>query len=409
VVRFCIDADLLGTEQHLVCKGEDFTWKSAVPANTWHLSGQIKRDSDWCLDTLLRLGNVTVDLRPPQRFVTAMEPLLSGSNYQGPVPWRFAMPGKTHRDFVRALVSQVAVAMDSLPTNYYRGTWVPGNGILRSLLPARIDVPTWQGLMDARVGNVASVQSFRPGPGGFTDTVQYDRFGALTGRLTVTSGPMILTLKKEYRGIIQPSSQGGEIVIIDFAALEARVLLYEAGRRCDEPDLYGMIAKELGYDRKAVKGAVLCELYGSSKYTLGRLLGIKEKELNSFMRRVKQHFQTEKLLKRIKDEFIKSGRFTNRYGRQITVDEPLDHVFINYYAQSSGVDVALMGFSTLVEQMKTEAPSVRPLFVLHDGLFLDVPKEHLQYIDNVKSVKVKGYVQAFPLRTERVPPCTTEG
>lgn len=397
MVPLCIDSAVLGTDKHLALGDDGFTWCVTVPANTWHLSGHVKPDSDWCLDTVLRLAGVTVDLSPPPRFTNAMATVASGSNTN--LPWQKIMPAWAHRAFVQGIIDQVAVAMAKAPVDYYRGTWVPGNTVIRSLRPARIDVARFEALVDAGSGNVSVVSTFAPDPAGFAAPVVYDRFGTLTGRLTVTHGPRILTLKREYRDLLV-SDTGGCIVSIDFAALEARVLLYEAGRWCDEPDLYGMIARELGYDRKAVKGAIISELYGSNKYALGKALGIEGMELNSFVRRVKAYFNTKELLSRIKAQFFEIGHIINHYGRPVLIDDPMDHIFINYYAQSSGVDVALLGFSLLVERLARECPGVRPLYLLHDALILDVPRQYVEIVESIRSVTVPDYVQAYPLRVE---------
>lgn len=401
MVPFCIDAGLLGTEKHLLCSDGGFSWHAAVPAETWHLSGGVKPDSDWCLDTALRLGPAQVDAAPPAKFANAMATVCSGSIDSSPVPWQRVMPARAHRAFVQGIVDAVAVAMAKAPLDYYRGTWVPGNRVIRSLRPAKVNAARFQGLVEAQVGNIASVKSFAHDYTGHAMPVTYDRFGTLTGRLTVTQGPQILTLKREYRDLLVPDTDGC-IVSIDFAALEARVLLYEAGRYCDEQDLYGMIARDLGQERKAVKGAVISELYGSSKYALGKALGIEGKELNSFVRKVKAYFNTPVLLKRIKQQFVETGRVINRYGRPVVIDEPLDHIFINYYAQSSGVDVTLLGFSQVVERLAREAPGVRPLYLLHDALILDVPASHLDLVMAIDKVTVPGYVQSFPLKVERL-------
>ena len=400
-MAFCIDAGLLGTDRHLLCDVDGFSWHVTVPSDVWHLSGQIKPDSDWCLDTALRLGHVTVDLNPPAKFASAMATVMSGSDPKLPVPWQKVMPARAHRAFVQALVEQVAVAMAKVPIDYYRGTWVPGNGVIRSLRPAKVNVSRFQELVAAQVGNIAAVKSFAPDYRGHAAPVTYDRFGALTGRLTVTQGPSILTLKREYRDLLVPDTDGC-IVSIDFAALEVRVLLYESGRSCPDPDLYAMIARDIGAERKAVKGAVISELYGSSKFALGKALGIEGKELNAFVKKVKAYFNTPALLKRIKQQFVETGCVINRYGRPVLIDDPLDHIFINYYAQSSGVDVTLLGFSQIVERLAREAPGVRPLYLLHDALILDVPAQYLATVMALKSVTVPGYFQAFPLKVERL-------
>lgn len=401
----CIDACLLGTERHLVCANSGYSWHRDVPDDcSWHLNGRIKPCNDRCLDTLFRLASIEPSLRPPQRFVNAMNVL--GEANVTTVPWQKVMPAQAHRTFVKGIVDQVVVAMAKLPVNYFRGTWVPGNAVIRSLKPAKVDATIFQRLVEARVGNVAAVRTFAPDHEGFAEPVAYDRFGTLTGRLTVVKGPNILTLKREHRDMLVPSTSDGCIVSVDFAALEARVVLYEAGKSCSEPDLYGVISRELGCDRKAVKGAVISELYGSSRFALGKALGINGKELNAFVKKVRASFNTPELLKRIKSQFYATGKITNRYGRPVTIDEPQDNIFMNYYAQSTGVDVTLLGFNKIIERLAKEASGIRPLFLLHDALFLDVPACHVPLVESIQSVTVGGYVQSWPVKVERLS-CTT--
>lgn len=401
VARFCLDSCLIGTDRHLVVDDAGFEWSSIVPSDTWWLTGEAKPGSDWCLDTVVRLVGAKLVAQPPERFVAAMS-LLTGSLH-GPVPWQKVMPSQEHQAFIRRLVDEAKVAMQPTALGYYRAIWCPGNAIFRALRPAMVNGSVWRDLMVAKEGNVPAIESFRPEADGFARPVSYDRFRTLTGRLTVDSGPQILTLKREHRGLIgSRHGKDGTVVALDFAALEARVLLYEYGRRCDDPDLYGMIARELGQDRKAIKGAVISELYGSSKHALGKHLGLQGKQLNDFVKRVKAYFNTAKLLKRVKDQFVATGYLENRYGRRVLVDEPLDHILINYYSQSTGVDVTMLGFSQVVQRLAATAPRTCPIFLLHDAMLLDVHNDELQEVQKISNVKVKGYVQAFPLRLEKV-------
>ncbi len=250
--------------------------------------------------------------------------------------------------------------------------------------------------------NSRVVEGFRPGQGGYAAPVVYDRFGTRTGRLTVASGPNVLTLKKDYRDMIVSSYTGGKIAYIDFAALEARVLLYEAGGRCDDIDIYTYINNELfngAASRRAIKGAVISELYGSSKSALGAALGIHGKELDDFVGKVKGLFKTSDLCKRVKDQFLKTAHITNKYGRRVHIEDPLDHIFVNSYAQSTGVDVSLLGFSEIAKMLAGK-PGIRPLFVLHDALIMDVSPENLDLVAGLKEVLVPGYTQSFPLKVE---------
>lgn len=394
----CIDGAVLGTGKHLVVADGSFSWSTSVPEGAWHLNGSTKDDSDTCLDTVLRLGGHSIRLQPPEPFVRQFTGLVDG-----PVPWQKVMPVWAHRAFVKRLVSEVVVAMGAAPFDYYRTVWVPGNGIFRALQPACVDPHVWRALVSSGEGNVAATRSFEPGPDGLAPVVSYDRFRTLTGRLAVNAGPQILTLKKEHRRMLRSvHGDRGAVYALDFAALEARVLLYEHGRRCDEVDLYGMIARELGYDRDDVKSAVITELYGGGQASLGARLGVGGRELRDFVRKVQVFFDTDELLARVKAQFIATGRIKSRHGRPVAVDEPLDHIFIAYYGQTTGVDVTMLGFGQVVARLAVAAPRVRPVFLLHDALFLDVHDDDLAKVQEIGHVRVPGYVQRFPMRLEKV-------
>lgn len=396
----CIDGVVLGTQKNLVIEDQTFTWSSSVPSGCWHLDGSIKDDSDRCLDTVFRLGHLDLSLLPPEQFVRQMSGLCSG-----PVPWHRVMPVWAHRAFIKRLVDDVVVAMAKAPLDYYRTAWVPGNRVYRSLHRASVDRDTWERIVAQGDGNVPAVMSFEPDSTGSSRSIAYDRLRTVTGRPVVVSGPQILTLKKEHRKMLRSvHGDRGSICMIDFAALEARVLLYEYGRRCDDVDLYGTMAKELGYNRDDVKAAVLTELYGGGEHSLGTRLGISGNELRDFIRKVQVFFNTDELLARIKAQFIATGMIVNRYGRPIAVDEPLDHVFIAYYGQSTGVDVTMLGFDKVIEMLSVEAPRTRPVFVLFDALFIDVHEDDLPVVRSMTNVRVPGYVQRFHLRLEKISP-----
>ena len=77
---------------------------------------------------------------------------------------------------------------------------------------------------------------------------------------------------------------------------------------------------------------------------------------------------------RVKAQFVATGKVINRYGRPVTIDEPLDHIFISYYGQSTGVDVTMLGFKQVIDTLAKKAPRVRPIFLLHDSILFDLPK-----------------------------------
>lgn len=398
MIPFCVDARVIGTERHLVCTDRGYVWSERVPDEMYHLSGAVKPLNDWCLDSMLKLSRLSLDLSPPDRFVAAMRSVVPGGDVSS-VPWRYVMPSWAHRDFVKNIVQRTIELLPKLPVEYFRETWASGNSTLRSLVPASIDPVLFAELIDARVGNVNAVRTFRPDECGSAAVPRYDRFGTLTGRLTMASGPSILTLKKEYRRLIVPSAPGA-IVMIDFASLEPRIILHEAGRECNDVDMYATFAAEIGCDRRTMKGAIIAELYGMSRETLSSVLGVDKEELSVFITKVRRRFRTLELLRRIKQGFYDAGRIENRYGRPVFIDEPSDRVFVNNYAQSTGADVALLGFDRIIKRLALEAPQVRPLFVLHDALLLDVPERYVGNVMSIDYVFVPGYEQRYRLKAE---------
>lgn len=281
---------------------------------------------------------------------------------------------------------------------------MPGNRVLRSLKRAKINPVRYAAAIESGEGNVPALKSFKPQMGGYAGIITYNRFGSRTGRITIDTGPSILTLKKEHRNIIESRyGSKGKIVIVDFANLEPRVLLYEAGKRCDDPDLYTVLNNELFHgdgDRKIVKAAVISELYGISRYTLQKNLEQPLEVIDEFTKRIRAHFETGKLLKRIKACFVKEGYILNRFGRRVKIDEPLNHILVNSYAQSTGVDIAMLGFEQIIE--RCEGRKITPICLLVDALILDVHEDEMGFLKLIKSVKVPGYVQSFYLSQEHL-------
>lgn len=398
---FCIDSRVLGTEKHLLCDG-GYTWVRDVPAETWHLTGELGL-SDWCLDTVLHLAHRELDLLPPKQFARAMEIVAPDTT----PPWSKVMPALAHRAFTRALIERVEESLAQVDKSYYETVWRSGNAVLRSLGRATVDPSAWRFLMARRDGNVSALRSFHPDEDGRADPILYDRLGTRTGRLKVLSGPNIMTLKTTQRGHLLRSRYGdeGAVIMLDFGQLEARVLLYEANRRTEGRDLYQALNSELfdgKMDRDAIKGAVISELYGQGRKALGERLGMSGRKLNAFSRKMKNHFATRNLLKRIKPTFIETGGIHNRHGRWIEVVEPADHIIVNSYAQSTGVDVTMLGFHIIVGALAGD--DVLPIFLLHDAIFLDCPLDSLRSVQAVanEGLVVPGYVQRFPLRLETV-------
>jgi hypothetical protein len=390
----CIDKVVIGTEKHLVVS-KGFSWVDDVPIDSWHFNGKLKNTIN-CFDTLLRLNNKNVEAGPPHQYQHMMESLVSGSVV---FPWQQIMSKSAHRSFVQTLVNSLIEVLPCLEKSYYQRVWVPGTSVFNRLERAAIDNQRWQTLVDENRGNVSALLSFRPLDDGMAKPVVYNRFGTRTGRPTIESGPNILVLNKEFRNVITSRyGTDGKIVMFDFRALEVRVILYEAGHNCDELDLYAFLNKQLFGEklpRDIVKGAVISDLYGQSRKAIGHRLGIKGRHLDLFIDRIRSHFQTDNLLKQVKQEFIKNGFIHNRYGRHVTIDEPLDHILVNSYVQSTGADVVVLGFKNLLDQIS--GLKISPLFLLSDAIILDCHVDDYVHLRNLNNLSIDGYVQKWPL------------
>jgi hypothetical protein len=399
VRRFTIDSTVLGTSKHIVGDSDGYVWSESVPKDSWHMTGETKAASTVkCLDTLLRLSSETVP-QVPDRYLTSLKSLVTGSQA---IPWHYVLPQNEFKNYFKNLIQKTTDVFDELPFDYYETVWAAGSRVINSLKPAKINLQMFQSHIEVNPHS-PGLESFRPKRSGFAYLVEYDRFSTRTGRFTVSDGPNILVLKKEYKGMIQSSYDDGRIVSLDFKALEARIILAEAGKTSDADDLYRDIS-EVQFKgiipRDVVKVAVLAELYGVSKNTLKWKLGLSEDKVDSFIESIKEYFGVEKLKQRLKNDLYEDGHLKNRFGRRLEVPHNQDNLLINTYSQSTGVDVALLGFDKVLSKLGTEG--IRPLFVLHDAIILDVRGDRLDDVRACNCVEIPTYEGNFPLKFESI-------
>jgi hypothetical protein len=391
-----LESALLGTNQHLLVSDDGYSRVKKIPEEVWRCSVSRREDVMFCWNTLQMLYDRSEVPQPPAAHVKCIRSLM----VEGSPPWSMVLPPTVYRTYLDSLVAFSKKPVDETTIEYYKNIWVHASSLLSSLKPAKVDGSLVDSLCES-VHNSQVVSTFKARAGGYAHPVTYDRFGTVTGRLTVSSGPNILLLKKENRKLLKPSTPGGHVVSLDFSSLEARILLYESGKGCDATDLYADIADRLGgIPRNVVKAAVLAELYGSSRNSLALTLGMSDVELSRFINKVGEIINTKTLLANLKKQFLQEGYIKNKYGRRLDVTRPQDNIFINYYAQSTGVDVAMTGFNKVLNVLG--ADGIRPLFVLHDALILDVREDRMKDVESIGSVTVPGYEFEFPLKLEKI-------
>jgi len=239
--------------------------------------------------------------------------------------------------------------------------------------------------------------TFQPNRDSFCKKTYYNLVNNVSGRLTVKSGPSILTLPKRHRKILDTRFANGDVLSLDFSSLEPRLCLSLIGKQI-KGDLYDEIKNVLGLDvdRVIIKRAIISVLYGAH-YT--SLKGLSESRAKDVFHSVKEFFELDKLLE-FATNIDDNGLRKNYFGRPLwNLEEQKENILINNYIQSSAVDLALSYFSMLTDKLDTE--KFVPIFVLHDAIIFDINNDYKEEFLNVITT---GYthdkLRHFPLELD---------
>jgi len=122
------------------------------------------------------------------------------------------------------------------------------------------------------------------------------------------------------------------------------------------------------------------------------------------MEHLGSYFGVRSIRAKLAAEFKANGFIKNRYGRVIRPKKDAPRLLYNYFIQSTAVDAALLGFAGAIDLCKAEKWSIRPLFVIHDALLLDVAPGADIYLDRIldRCADINGFACKFPVRVENV-------
>jgi hypothetical protein len=389
MLSVCISPNVIGTDKFLVCEDDGVYWTDTVPSHSYLFSGEIKYLNDKCFDSMLKLADIEIKLDVPQKYVNASKYVNS------PFPkWKYIVPASMYRMALEKLLNDVRGSIDLLPKDYFDSAWVTGNHVLRSLKQAKVDKRKLEELVLVEK-NTSALNTFKPDAYGICEKIVYNRFGTLTGRLSVESGPSILTLKKELRNILKSKYEDGKILMLDFVSLEANVLIRETFPNFHS-DIYEDISKKLNISRKATKAAVIVEMYGGSKKTLIDNFNMQKDTVDLLVSEINKQFNLKNLKKQLIAKIDRGFAF-NKYGRPIFLEENPDRIIINYFAQSTGADISLLGYANLLDKLKCIAD---PIFVLHDSIFLDVHPDCIEEVLSISSLDIEKYETQFSVSTK---------
>ena len=193
---------------------------------------------------------------------------------------------------------------------------------------------------------------------GYLSAPDYIRTKTKTGRLTVVSGPPVLTMHADLRkGLV-------DAIQIDFRSMEPNLLLAHQGRQT-YLDLYSALAEDVfagKLSRTKVKLSVIASLYNSERR-------------NKHAEAIAEFFKVDEIIKELEEQ-ITDGFLLNMYGRPIPVSDATKNHLLSLWLQSSAVDAALTGFCYLLSMNKL----AKPYWIIHDALIInnvDINVDHL--------------------------------
>lgn len=330
------------------------------------------------------------------------------------LPWNLCLPNDVFKKELTTYIHSIKAELESVESlQYYFDVYQKHNIVFESLQPAKIHRQSFlKALLSPETPNRDILNGFTPDESRndyIKAPIKYLRNSTTTGRLKVAEGsPNILTISKELRNQILSESRfgsNGKIYYLDFKSLEPRVLLSILSSplyvtkvplllspTCD--DIYNEVIDKLGIvgvTRKTAKLAILMAMYGAGKEAIIEKLREQEKiedkkiaeKISSF---VLEAFQIDF----IKDNLCVPNKHKimyNFYGRPILVDGVDEYKFLNYFIQSTAVEVALFGFANIIKKLiqTNTMDKIVPIFVLHDALLIDAHNDYEHVLSKLAS------------------------
>ncbi len=409
---FCVDKGVIGTEKHFCFDGNSYSWCDDQPDDCYIFRYQQNQNDEWCLNTLFKLNGITINHSLPSEQILPWKVMLKNDFVYEKIRWQYVLKPKEYKTFFVNLINDIKIQIDKSDDSYHQNYFLLQSQLFNEFEQVNVDVLKLDSYKNNELNpsNKSVLESFRPIISSLAKKPIYNRFGSRTGRLTIESGPEILTLKRSYRDLMVSSYQGGKIFYADYSALEARTFLSIVEKIVLTKDVYTELSERFlksKYDRNIVKQCVLAILFGSTNEAIQNVLKTNKQETDEFVNKLKEQFEYDSLRKRLYDEWNLGGKkIKNFYGR--VIDVPEESTLINSYIQSTGVDVALLGFLNIVKLIQKKQFKISPLFVLHDALILDVHPQHFDQLNtiarfgqSISRMKNQFFIDVKPLIVEQ--------
>jgi hypothetical protein len=207
------------------------------------------------------------------------------------------------------------------------------------------------------------VRQFRQRLSNGPQTVNYNVFGTVTGRLTTSKDSFpILTLDKKFRKIIKPKNDW--LVELDFNAAELRTLLGLSGNSQPEEDIHQWNIDKIyngEIDREEAKKKIFSWLYNP----------------NSVDNSAEIYYNRDKLV----EKYFDGSNVKTPFGRTIEAE---DRVALNYLIQSTSSDIFLNSAMNVWEKLSKTRSEIR--FLVHDSVLIDLADEDKEILPELIDV-----------------------
>ena len=344
------------------------------------------------LSIISRLTGIEIPVIPEEKYLIPFQRLGLKK-----VLWSKSMPRKAYKDYFQRIQNAIRLNVASDQYEYFENRITRQQKLISSLQPAHIDEKIFaRRYADPATVNKSVLTSFTPMKG-VTRKVGYNLTGTSTGRLTISEGPQILTLKAEMRDILTSRYEGGKIMQFDYVSLEPRVALILSGQ---DPvkDIYTDLCDKVldsQHGRQTAKLLTIATLYGMGVRRVKELIGVSKHTAYEVLKKLEIFFGVSEVKAHLEEE-AKSGFIKNHFGRNIRVRNDASHVLYNNYIQSSAMDAALEGFYQIVQGVEEEGHKCVPLFLLHDAIIFDC---HPECFDKLEDIMAPGQqIPAFKSR-----------
>jgi len=400
-VAICINKNLIGSESHLVYDGSTFSWKSLIPKDSW-LCGFSERHVR-SIDIISEALGDKIQTSPGENYEKAWSTVRPDGLTN--IPLSKALQRDVFQAYIERLVDQSWNLLASCQGKYHTKEFLTIRSFLLGLGQCKIDIKSLYKVLDSESENGSSLRSFIPDSSGFIPKVMYSQISSCSGRLTVKSGPSILTLRKDRRKFFRSAKHNGNIVQVDFVSLEPRVAL-SLSKNYPKGDVYEKIRRDVldsSVTRDVAKIATIGSLYGMSASRMSSVISVEDISLcKTILKKIREYFKIPDIEKSLKKESKISGKILSHYGKEMSVDQEPGHILVNRFIQSTSSDAAILGFSLFREMISKAEIDASPVFVIHDALILDVCGEDVEKLKLLTSEfsALPGLEGSFPLSFE---------